>query len=129
MIGPGPAITAAKKQLLEQEEEEKMTTNNKVDFDGWEFKIVRAGFNKFKNPGIVRKICEEESKAGWEMLEKFDDKRIRFRRHIKNRSNDQFLDVDPYRTQYGLHEEAIVIIVALVSALIVGLIFLITRFY
>jgi len=103
MIGPGPAITAAKKQLLEQEEEEKMTTNNKVDFDGWEFKIVRAGFNKFKNPGIVRKICEEESKAGWEMLD--------------------------YRTQYGLHEEAIVIIVALVSALIVGLIFLITRFY
>jgi len=90
---------AAAKKRRLQEEEEEMVTYNNEDL------------------------------AGWEMLEKFDDKRIRFRRHIKNRYNDQFLDIDPYRTQYGLREESIIIIVALLSALILGIVFMITRFY
>ena len=127
MISPGPAIAAAKKRRLEEEEE--MVTYIKDDLANWEFKIIRTNSGKFKNPDNLRMICEEEAKAGWELLEKFDDKRIRFKRHIKNRSNDQFLDIDPYRTQYGLKEESIVIIVALVSALILGIVFMITRFY
>jgi len=127
IFSPGPAAAAAQKKRLQ--EEEQMVTYHKDDLGDWEFKIIRTNSGKFKNPDNLRMICEQEAKAGWEMLEKFDDQRIRFKRHIKNRSNDQFLDFDPYRTQYGLGEGSIVIIVALVTAIILGIVFVFTRLY
>ena len=69
----------------------------------WEFKIVRSDSGAFRKPKVLEKLLEEESRAGWVMLEKFDDNRIRFKRPRSARTRDDFLPegVDPYRTRYG----------------------------
>ena len=79
-----------------------MTRYATEDLDGWEFKIVRASSRKFRNPELLRQIRDEEAKAGWEMLEKFDDQRIRFKRRVDQRSMDAHLHGDPYRTWVGM---------------------------
>ena len=92
------AIAAAVKAAKDRDEEENMTKYNSDDLNGWEFKIVRSDFGRFRNYEIVQKLCKEEAKAGWEMVEKFDSNRIRFKRRVEKRSQDQHLDFDPYRT-------------------------------
>ena len=69
----------------------------------WEFKIVRSESGAFRKPEVLRKLIEEEARAGWEMLEKLDDRRVRFKRSHSSRSRDALLppDVDAYRTRYG----------------------------
>ena len=116
----GAAAAAAAKAARLREEEEEMTPYNSDDLDDWEFKIVRANSRKFKSAESVRRLCEEESYAGWEMVEKFDDCRIRFKRRRELRSQDQHLGpgaVDPYRTQIGPSEAHIVLIILGVCAL------------
>ena len=87
------AVAAAKKKL--QKEEEEMTKYNSDDLDGWEFKILRSELGRFSNREFFSKACNEEAKAGWEMVEKFDNNRVRFKRRIERRSNDMHLDFDP----------------------------------
>jgi hypothetical protein len=94
------AASAGAAQIL-REEEEIMTAYKKDDLEGWEFKIMRSYSGKFKDNKFVQQLCQEEARAGWEMLEKFDDYRIRFKRRTDNRPNDQFLKIDPYRTSVG----------------------------
>lgn len=88
-----------------------MTGYDREDLNGWEFKIVRSLMGKFRNREAIAKLCEEEAKAGWEMVEKFDDQRIRFKRKIENRRNDQLLEIDPYRTTIGMHESKLAVVV------------------
>lgn len=119
-----PAIDAARAAAARrhQEEEEKMTTYNKEDLEGWEFKIVRSNIGRFRNYKRVQEVCAEEAKAGWELVEKFDDNRIRFKRRIEKRSNDQFLNIDPYRTTVGFKDGALagIILLAVGVAIAVG---------
>lgn len=70
---------------------------------GWEFKIVRADHDIFRNPAIFQKLCREEAESGWLLLEKLDDRRVRFRRPMALREiiKPEFLHHDPYRTRYG----------------------------
>ena len=70
---------------------------------GWEFKIVRAKGNLFRNPAIFQQLCEEEQLAGWVLLEKLDDQRVRFKRPIALRYmiNPELLSFDAYRSSYG----------------------------
>jgi hypothetical protein len=70
---------------------------------GWEFKIVRAKRNLFRDPAVLQHLCEEEAEAGWIMLEKLDDRRVRFKRPIALREmiKSDFLNYDPYRCHYG----------------------------
>ena len=95
-IAAASAAAAAKKR---RKEEEKMTKYNSDDLDGWEFKIVRANTRKFKNKEMVEKVRQEEARAGWELIEKFDDYRLRFKRRVEKRSMDAHLEIDPYRSQ------------------------------
>ena len=69
----------------------------------WEFKIVRSESAAFRKPEALNKLVEEEAQAGWTMLEKLDDRRVRFKRPRSARAKDAYLpdDVDPYRTRYG----------------------------
>jgi hypothetical protein len=103
-----PVSTAATTAALNQhqqklrEEEEQMTGYSGKELEGWEFKIVRASTRKFKHPEIVRQVCDEEARAGRQMLEKFDDCRIRFKRRVEHRTEDGHLGSDPYRTQIGI---------------------------
>lgn len=70
---------------------------------GWEFKIVRASRDLFRSPDVLQKLCEEEALAGWIMLEKLDDRRVRFKRLIALRDvlDASQLSYDPYRCHYG----------------------------
>ena len=70
---------------------------------GWEFKIVRAQRDVFQDPLVFQRLCEEEANAGWILLEKLDDRRVRFKRPIALREiiKADLLPVDPYRSHYG----------------------------
>lgn len=94
-------MAAAAKARKQRVEEEKMTAYNKNDLDGWEFKIVRANTRRFKNRTLVENVRTEEAKAGWELVEKFDNYRLRFKRRVEKRSMDGHLEIDPYRSQIG----------------------------
>ncbi|MBU1317752.1 MAG: hypothetical protein KKG33_01945 [candidate division Zixibacteria bacterium] len=113
------AIAAAAAEQRRKEEEE-MTSYNGNDLKGWEFKIVRACTRKFKTAEAVQKLCQEESKAGWELVEKFDDTRIRFKRRIEKRAGDRHLDIDPYRTQVSSVNATLLAVVLGILVLIGG---------
>lgn len=117
----GAAAAAAAARRM-REEEEDMTGYNKDDLDGWEFKIVRANTGKFKTREAVQQLCNEEAKAGWEMVEKFDNQRIRFKRRVEKRAGDRNLTIDAYRTNIGVTEGQIVAIVLGIVAALGGLI-------
>jgi hypothetical protein len=115
-----PIIAAAVKQR-QMRKEEKMSAYGKNDLEGWEFKIVRSSFGSFRNPERLEKLCREEARAGWEMLEKFDDYRIRFKRRTDKRAMDQFAEIDPYRTGYDSGTGAGIWIFIILALLIFGL--------
>ena len=90
---------------------------------GWEFKIIRSATGLFGRPDDLRKTIEEESKAGWEFVEKFDDNRVRLGRSVASRDDDRFLDFDPYRTWIGVSESGMVLRGLVVSAGLGAIIF------
>jgi hypothetical protein len=99
----GTSAAQRRRQMLEKEEEE-MTQYSREDLDDeWEFKIVRSATAAFRKREVLDQVVEEEARAGWVMLEKLDDSRIRFKRPRRARAQDAYLppDVDPYRTTYG----------------------------
>lgn len=69
----------------------------------WEFKIVRANRNLFREPAVLKRLCEEEAQSGWILLEKLDDRRVRFKRStaLRDTVKPEFLANDPYRCYYG----------------------------
>ncbi len=95
--------------------------------DDWEFKIVRSIGGAFHNPDVLNQLLQEESRAGWVMLEKFDDSRIRFKRRCSSRANDARLppEIDPYRTSYGappnLYASRLVMLAMLIVMLVISL--------
>jgi hypothetical protein len=119
----------------QQEEEEKLTTyenaeatgraGNRPDprLNGWEYKIVRARWNAFRDPARFAKLCAEESQAGWVLLEKLDNRRIRFKRPLALRDlvKAEQLPFDPYRTEYGpvLSWRRLAVAIAFVAAIVV----------
>lgn len=103
-----------------------MSGYRKEDLEGWEFKIVRSATGQFRKPEVVRQLCDEESRAGWEMLEKFDDFRIRFKRRIEKRSLDSHLSVNAYRTTYGSSFNPVVLALIGAMVLIVGVMVLLS---
>lgn len=86
---------------------QKTRSANKTPKDprlvGWEFKIVRAPRDVFHDPLVFQRLCEEEANAGWILLEKLDDRRVRFKRPIALREiiKAEMMPVDPYRSHYG----------------------------
>ena len=122
------AIHAANEQRrkIEQEEEE-MTKYTSEDLEqNWEFKIVRGFYPVFRKPEVFQALLEEEALAGWELVEKLDDRRVRFKRRKDARRRDATLPpgIDPYRTQYGTNTNAIGIAVGLISLLLFAGLFL-----
>lgn len=119
IAGSAAAIAAAAAAKKRREEEEKMTKYNSDDLDGWEFKIVRANTRKFKNKEMIETVRQEEARAGWKLVEKFDDYRLRFKRRVEKRSMDAHLEIDPYRSQVSSpNSTAIALIVGILIALI-----------
>lgn len=123
LLSAGKRAADQRRQALNLEEE-KMTQYTPADLDGeWEFKIVRSDSPVFRKQKTLDKLVEEEARAGWSMLEKLDDYRVRFKRPTRARGQDAYLpdDVDPYRTQYGSRLGSSSAIMALI---VVGLLLL-----
>jgi hypothetical protein len=97
------AAAEKRRKLLEAEEQE-MTKYTSEELEGnWEFKIVRSESGAFRKPEVLAIMLEEEALAGWEMVEKFDNQRVRLKRRKEAGGRDHLLppQIDPYRTQYG----------------------------
>ena len=124
---PAAAAAAEKRRQMRRlaEEEGDMARYTQDDLKSdWEFKIVRSESGAFRKPEILRKLIEEEARAGWVMLEKFDDRRVRFKRPRSARNRDALLPpgVDPYRTQYGVSSTRIgLLVVALMMLALLAL--------
>ena len=119
------AAAARRRQTLLEKEEEEMTQYTQDDLrNDWEFKIVRSGTAAFRKPEVLNRLLEEEAQAGWVMLEKLDDSRIRFKRPRSARAKDAYLPdgVDPYGTQYGapVTRQAVLVGVGLLVLLVLG---------
>ena len=119
------AAAAAERQRMMFAEEEDVARYSQDDLSNdWEFKIVRSESAAFRKPEALRKVIEEEARAGWVMLEKFDDGRIRFKRPRSARTRDALLPpgIDPYRTQYGISSTRIgLLVVALMMLALLAL--------
>lgn len=77
----------------------------------WEFKILRSAMGAFGRPDCLRHALEEESRAGWVLIEKFDNQRLRFKRPTSARADDAALGFDPYRTSYGMGNGKLALII------------------
>jgi hypothetical protein len=100
--GASSAAAAAEQQRRMREEEEEMTPYSRAELSqDWEFKILRSATAGFRNSEWLRRALEEEARAGWMLLEKFDNGRIRLKRPASARERDGKLNFDPYRTFVG----------------------------
>jgi hypothetical protein len=99
--------------------------------DDWEFKIVRATSPIFARPDIFQRLLEEEARAGWIMVEKFDDTRIRFKRRRSEREYDSERgdDLNPYRTHFSTYVYTSTVTIVLLVMIVITLLFffLLTR--
>ncbi len=127
-MNPGvhAAITAAQAEEKRKRdmEEERMTRYTPDELDQeWEFKIVRSSTDAFRKPEIFQRVVEEETLAGWQLLEKLDNGRLRFKRPARARRRDAMLPegIDPYRTQVGgANSQAAMVILGVLMAAMLG---------
>lgn len=81
-------------------EEEDATPYTARDLmEEWEFKIVRCTHPSFVRPDFLAAFLEQESAAGWQLVEVFDGQRVRLKRPTSRRSADGGLPAgtEPYR--------------------------------
>ena len=124
MAGAGAAAAAAAARRRMEEEEEQMTPYSRDELENdWEFKIIRSQTGVFRNQATLQKLMEEEARAGWQLVEKFDNSRVRFKRPRSARQRDAQLPagVDPYRVHYGISEGAFVAVILVVIFGMLGL--------
>ncbi|MEX1247408.1 MAG: hypothetical protein WEA61_02900 [Anaerolineales bacterium] len=117
------AYAAIERKRKRRLDEEAMTRYSEADLEkGWEFKIMRSATGSFTNPQVLQSVVQQESLGSWDLLEKFDDGRLRFRRPVAARNNDGNLPrgYDPYRAQVGISEGALVMYVLIGLAVLVG---------
>lgn len=67
-----------------------------------EYKTIQSQTPIFANTDKMHKVLEEEARAGWRLLSKEDNHKIKLQRDISNRENDKNLDFDAYRTSIGV---------------------------
>lgn len=122
------AHVAAEQRRKQREEEESMTRYTREELDGkWEFKIIRSVTGAFGKPHVLAQALEQEQLGGWELVEKFDDNRVRLRRPASAREQDPMRPpgYDPYRTTYGMSEGGLAAWVILGILLAIGAVMLI----
>jgi len=87
-----------------------------------EYKTVQAQTPLFADTKKMQEILLEEAEAGWDLLEKEDNYRIKLQRGIDNRSRDENSLIDPYRTTVGVSSALTYGMTALATILIVSVI-------
>lgn len=66
-----------------------------------EYKIVQSTTPHFANTQNLARVLSEEAQAGWSLIEKLDNYKIRLQRDISHRQSDGNRSLDPYRVQVG----------------------------
>ena len=118
----GAAAAAAEQQRLMREEEEEMTPYTPADLaTDYEFKILRSATAAFRVPSKLQEILQEEALAGWVLVEKFDNSRLRLKRPTKAKERDGNLNFDPYRTYVGLSPNRLAFLIIGITLAIIGL--------
>ena len=87
-----------------------------------EFKTMQAQTPLFADSKKMQEILAAEAKAGWDLLEKEDNYRIKLQRDISNRDGDKSLDFDAYRTNVGVSPVLTYGLTALATVAIVSII-------
>ena len=67
-----------------------------------EYKVIQAQTPLFSDSKKMHEVLDQEAKAGWRLLEKEDNYKIRLQRDVSNRENDENLDFDAYRSTVGV---------------------------
>ena len=106
-MSAGAVAAAAAKRRKNHEEEEEVTPMSTDPSGMFEYKILRSATNAFRNAAFFRTAMEEEAKAGWELVEKLDNDRVRLRRSIEWREKDTSLGQDPYRIWVGMSQTSL----------------------
>jgi hypothetical protein len=120
------AAAAAEQQRRMREEEEEMTPYSPTELaQDWEFKIVRSAMGGFRKSAFLQQVLDDEARAGWVLVEKFDNSRIRLKRPAKARERDGKLDFDPYRTDAGVSQGTIAVAIVGAALAFVATMFLI----
>lgn len=106
-------------------EEEDMARYTHEELNGdWEFKILRSVTGAFKRSETLAAALDYEALGGWELLEKFDNGRVRLKRPASARAKDASRpsDYDPYRTQHGISEGGLasLIIIGILAVAAIG---------
>lgn len=70
--------------------------------DNIEYKVIASNTPSFSTKEKMQKILDEEAQAGWRLVEKLDNFKIRVARDISARENDANTGIDPYRTEIGM---------------------------
>ena len=87
-----------------------------------EYKIIQSQTPLFANSAKMHEVLEQESRAGWQLLEKEDNFRLKLQRSISNRENDANLDFDAYRSNVGVSSMVTYGVTALATIAVVSLI-------
>lgn len=87
-----------------------------------EYKVIQSQTPMFSDTAKMHEILDEEAKAGWRLLEKEDNYRLKLQRDISNRANDAGLDIDAYRTSVGVSSTVTKGATALLTVAIVSVI-------
>jgi len=67
-----------------------------------EYKVIQSQTPLFADTPKMQEVLSQEAQAGWQLLEKQDNYKIRLQRDISHRANDANLDFDAYRTSVGV---------------------------
>jgi hypothetical protein len=92
-------------RVAAEAEEESMTPYAPESLAAdWEFKIIRSPiFKQFGYPEVRDRVLAEEERAGWVLVEVFDNARIRLKRRRDGRPPGISEGYDPYRTEIPYH--------------------------
>src|SRR5882757_6347562 len=97
----------AARRRREREEEEVTGYTAEELASGWEFKILRSATGGFKRTEFLQRVLEEEKRAGWTLVEKFDNSRVRLKRPVSTRASDGSAGLDAYRSHVGISDVAL----------------------
>ncbi|PCI73978.1 MAG: hypothetical protein COB20_15630 [SAR86 cluster bacterium] len=87
-----------------------------------EYKTIQAQTPLFADSKQMHAMLEEEAKAGWQMLWKEDNYKIKLQRETSHRENDKNLDFDAYRSTVGVSSVVTYVGTALLTLAIVSVI-------
>jgi hypothetical protein len=90
--------------------------------EDWEFKILWSATGRFRNPLWLRAVLEEEARAGWILVEKFDDARVRLKRPSSALAGDAASPVDPRRTWVGMRPGHLAMLIVFGMAAVLGVV-------